>query len=599
MKNSGAPRRLLAIFIMLGSSCLAATALAQSSAPASRSRPDSSVIARIREEGLSRSQVMQTLDYLCNVIGQRLTGSPNCRQANEWTRKQLESWGLEDAHLEPWGPFGRGWAVKRFSVQVVEPYTIPLNGCPRAWTPGFDKPFEADVVYLDAKKDEDLEKYKGKLKGTIVLVGPVRDLQARWDPLSLRVTDSDLLKLADAEPGATSPPGQARAATPAERQAMLADTPAGRALLNRATTRPFGRGGPGGSLFAGRLLNFAFQQGAALVIGPSTQGDGGTIFVASAVIPGQGARGGGGFGPNAPHVYSVDPPPIPAQVTLAVEDYNRLVRMIQLGQKLRMAVDLRVQFYDEDRMAYNTIAEIPGSDLKDQIVMVGGHLDSWQSGTGATDNGAGVAAGMEAVRIIEALGLHPRRTIRIGLWTGEEEGLLGSRAYVTKHFGYYPDGGGARRGGGRRGQIAGGDASSGPTTRPARALVRADEYERLSVYFNLDNGSGKIRGIYMQGNEGARPLFRSWLAPFADLGADTLTPSNTGSTDHVPFDAIGLPAFQFIQDPIEYWSRTHHSNEDVYDRIQAEDMKQASTIMAAFIYNAAMMDDRFPRKPLR
>ena len=329
-----------------------------------------------------------------------------------------------------------------------------------------------------------------------------------------------------------------------------------------------------------------------LAVSPSLQGDGGTIFVAGASVPDQSetrrAR-------NAPRPWSTDAPHILPQVVLAVEQYNRLVRMTQAGEKLKMSVDLRVRFYDDDPMAYNTIAEIPGSDLKDEIVMVGGHMDSWHSGTGATDNGAGVAASMEAVRIIAALGLHPRRTIRIGLWTGEEEGLLGSKAYVAEHFGSFPDGpaaGGATRPGGAD------DSATQPASRPARVLVRRGEYDKLCVYFNLDNGTGKIRGVYLQGNEAARPIFRRWLQPFSDLGASTITLSNTGGTDHISFDAIGLPGFQFIQDPVEYFSRTHHSNADVFDRIQGEDLKQASTIMAAFVYQAAMMDDHFPRKPL-
>jgi len=248
-------------------------------------------------------------------------------------------------------------------------------------------------------------------------------------------------------------------------------------------------------------------------------------------------------------------------------------------------------------MAYNTTAEIPGTDLKDEVVMVGAHMDSWHSGTGATDNGAGVAASMEAVRILMALDLQPRRTIRIGLWSGEEEGLLGSRAYVTEHFGYYTN-------------ITNAVISSAETStsdpsartnaapRTRRELIRTPAHEKFSAYFNLDNGTGKIRGVYMQGNEAVRPLFRRWLQPFADLDAETLTPSNTGGTDHQSFDAVGLPGFQFIQDPIEYNTRTHHSNEDVFDRIQAGDMKQAATIMAAFLYQAATMDAKLPRKPV-
>jgi Zn-dependent M28 family amino/carboxypeptidase len=285
---------------------------------------------------------------------------------------------------------------------------------------------------------------------------------------------------------------------------------------------------------------------------------------------------------------------------MAQEHYNRLVRMIEQGERPRMVVDLSVQFHDDDLMAYNTVAEIPGSDpkLKDEVVMLGGHMDSWHSGTGATDNAAGCAVGMEAVRILQALDLKPRRTIRIALWSGEEQGLLGSRAFVTKHFGISPAGmfGGGPAGpasrDGQPGASNNGSASAGSTDAGPKP-----EYAKFQAYFNLDNGTGKVRGVYLQGNEAVRPIFRKWLQPFRDMGAATLSLANTGGTDHLSFDGIGLPGFQFIQDEIEYETRTHHSNQDVYDRIQAEDMKQAAVIMASFIYNAATMDEKLPRKP--
>jgi hypothetical protein len=602
-------------------------------------QPDEA-IARIRDEGLNRSQAMDTLDYLCNVIGPRLTGSPGAKRANEWTRQTLASWGLENAHLEAWGPFGRGWQVRRFSLQVVEPYTIVLNGYPKAWSPGFEKPFDAPVVYVEATKESDLEKYKGKLKGAVVLAGKARDVQARFEPLASRLDDERLERLASAQTGSSAMMGQPRAQTASERQAQFAESSGrGGALLNRRrgaadaregdgaatqpttgpTTNPSGRR-RGFDPFASRLLKFVADEGALLVITGSTIGDGGTFFVSGASVPGDTSRGGGGGGGGGPttepatapttgpttrpRVWAKDAPGIPAQVTLAIEDYNRLARMIQKGEKLTVHVDMQVDFFDNDEMAYNTIAEIPGTDpeLKDQIVMVGAHLDSWHSGTGATDNGVGSACAMEAVRIIKAAGLQPRRTIRVALWTGEEQGLLGSAAYVKKHFGHDPD----RASRFQRPQVA--DPAAGasgepdragaaqPTTRPARRILKEKDYEKLSVYFNLDNGTGKIRGVYAQGNESAVPIFKNWLAYFHDLGATTVTVSNTGGTDHQSFDGIDLPGFQFIQDPIEYNSRTHHSNYDVYDRLQADDVKQASTIMAAFVYKAAMMDDRFPRK---
>jgi len=274
------------------------------------------------------------------------------------------------------------------------------------------------------------------------------------------------------------------------------------------------------------------------------------------------------------------------QMTVSVEQYNRMMRMMQQGEKLKMTVDLQVEYQDQDNMGYNTIAEIPGSDLKDEIVMLGGHMDSWHSGTGATDNGAGVAVAMEAVRILQTLGLKPRRTIRIALWTGEEEGLLGSRAYVAQHFGKLEPG--------NPGVVPPGTPNSQPAARPK--LTTLPEYEKFSGYFNLDNGTGKIRGVYLQGNNGVRDLFSQWLMPFRDMGASTITISNTGGTDHQSFDGIGLPGFQFIQDPIDYWTRTHHSNEDVFDRVPPDDLKQAATILAAFAYNAAMEDEKLPRK---
>ena len=567
-------------------------------------------IARIRDEGLNRSQVMQTLSYLTDVIGPRLTGSPNMKRANEWTRDKLASWGMSDARLEPWGPFGRGWSVKRFSAQVIEPQTIPLVAVPKAWTPGFDKPITAEVIFIDAKSEADLEKYEGRLKGAIVLASQPREVRARFEPLASRLAESNLLRLANAGPGDTRSfsPGRgagtntavgtniARAGGRFGRTAGSGSQETAAQPASTNISRAGGqRGGPGG--LSSRILSFAAREGAALVVTPSSEGDGGTVFVAGASVPGADRRGTNAPG-STPRVWSTNAPAIPAQLAVAAEDYNRLVRMIRQGEKLKMEVDLQVQFHGDDLMAYNTVAEIPGSDLKDELVMIGAHMDSWHCGTGATDNGAGVATTMEAMRILKAANLEPRRTIRIGLWSGEEQGLLGSRAYVAKHFGYYTNITNSASARSPR------DESNNPRRRFAstnsttRKLVRHRDYEKFSAYFNLDNGTGKIRGVYLQGNEGVRPIFRKWLQPFYDLDAATLTYGNTGGTDHQSFDGVGLPGFQFIQDPIDYWTRTHHSSADVYDRIQADDMKQAATIMAAFLYNAATMDDRLPRKAL-
>jgi Zn-dependent M28 family amino/carboxypeptidase len=289
-------------------------------------------------------------------------------------------------------------------------------------------------------------------------------------------------------------------------------------------------------------------------------------------------------------VWDKSAPKTVPQITVAAEHYNRMVRMIKQGVNLKMTVDLKATFFNKDLMAYNTVAEIPGTDLKDQVVMVGGHMDSWHAATGATDNGAGVAVAMEAVRILKTLNLQPRRTIRVALWSGEEEGLFGSRAYVAEHLGTYPPpapGAAPAFGGGG----GGGQANRGPLTKKA-------EWDKVSAYYNLDNGTGKIRGIYLQGNEAVGPIFADWLKPFKDLGASTVTIRNTGSTDHVSFDAVGVPGFQFIQDVIEYDTRTHHSNQDLFDHVQGDDLKQASVIMASFLYNTAMRDEMLPRKPL-
>ncbi len=526
--------------------------------------PDpNSPIERIKDEGMNRSQVMQTMSYLTDVIGPRLTASPGMKRANAWTRDQMTKWGLQNAHLEPWGPFGRGWTLKRFSAQVVNPQTIPLIAYPKAWSPGTSGPLTADVVYVNAKDETELQKFKGKLKGAIVLTGPMREVKARFEAPATRLNEKGLLTLADApEP---RPSGGRRFNLSPEQRAA--------------------------AQFGSRKNQFFQEEGAALLVDASRIGDGGTIFVSAATVPQPVADPP--FGPGAPRqiaAYDKSAPKIVPQIVLAVEHYNRIARLIEAGERVKMSVELAVEFQDSDLMGYNTLAEIPGTDLKDEIVMLGGHMDSWHSGTGATDNGAGVSVAMEAVRILQALNLKPRRTIRVALWSGEEQGLLGSRAYVAQHFGKFETP--ATAAGGGNGN------SPAPAPAPPPVLVKGPEYEKLSTYFNLDNGTGKIRGVYLQGNEGVRSLFRQWLLPFKDMGAATLSIANTGGTDHLAFDAIGLPGFQFIQDEIEYDTRTHHSNQDVFDRIQADDMKQAATIMAAFVYNAATRDEKLVRKPV-
>jgi carboxypeptidase Q len=543
---------LLVLFVLSPS-------LAQQTSSSTPAAAANDPIQRIKDEGMNRSQVMQTLSYLTDVIGPRLTASPGMRRANEWTRDQLTKWGLQNAHLEAWGPFGRGWTLKRFSAQVIEPQAIPLIAYPKAWSPGTNGELTADVIYVNAKDEAELQKWKGKLKGAIVLTSPTREVKARFEAPGTRRDEKNLLALADApEPR----PGQRRQTTPEQRAAMQ---------------------------FQSRKYQFFQDEGAAFLIDPSRLGDGGTVFVGAATVPQPVPAEP--FGPNSRTIgpYDKRAPKILPQMVMSIEHYNRIVRIIEAGEKVRMAVNLAVEWQDSDPKGYNTVAEIPGTDLKDEIVMLGGHMDSWHAGTGATDNGAGVAVGMEAVRIIQALGLKPRRTIRIALWSGEEQGLLGSRAYVAEHFGKMDTPTTATN-------SMGGSGNGNGATAPVPVLVKKPDYEKFSGYFNLDNGTGKIRGVYLQGNESIRPLFRQWLMPFADMDAKTLSISNTGGTDHLSFDAIGLPGFQFIQDEIEYDTRTHHSNQDVFDRIQGDDMKQAATLMAAFVYNAAMMDAKLPRK---
>jgi carboxypeptidase Q len=518
------------------------------------------VIDKIRDEGMNKSQIMQTLSYLTDVIGGRLTNSPNMKRANEWTRDTMMKWGMQNAKLEPWGPFGRGWSLKGFSAQVVEPQVFPVIAYPKAWSPSTKGVVTAEVVLFDPKTEADLEKFRGKLGGKIILVSPeMREVKADFGGMGTRRTDADLKKMADwADSGA--PPPTARM-TDEQRAAQ------------RAT-----------ALFNIKRMNFLLSEGVGVLVDSSSKGSGGTLFVggASAVaeMPADPANFTPSFRGGLRAYDKASEPRIIPQMTMTIEDYNRLVRMIQLGVTPKMSVDIRAQYHDEDLMGYNTVAEIPGTDpaLKDEIVMLGGHLDSWHSSGGATDNAAGSAVAMEAARIILASGLKPRRTIRVALWSGEEQGLNGSREYVKQQFGEMK-----------------------PGTAPGQPgeLVKAANYDKLSAYYNLDNGTGRIRGVYMQGNAAVRPYFEAWLAPFADLGATTLTLQNTGGTDHLSFDRVGLPGFQFIQDEIEYSTRTHHSNQDNFDRIQAEDMKQAATIMAAFVYQTTMMDEKMPRKSAR
>jgi len=540
----------------------------------SREKIDSIAIAKIKDEETNHSQVMEILSYLTDVYGPRLTGSPEYKQAAEWASTKLNEWGIQNVHFEKWGPFGKGWTLKRFSANVTKPRAFPLIAYPKAWSPGTKGTVESEVIYLDAHSDSELATYKGRLKGKFVLISDPRELKAHFSPDGWRLADSSLLKLANADLPA---PGLPRRRFPPVQQM----SPAARDSAARAAMRRYMPDADSITIeraiqaqrMGSKKLELCQNEGAAVVL-DAGRGDGGTLFVQAAIVPQP---------PETPYAQRISPysekaPKIVPQVTVAAELYNRMIRMIQKGQKLEMKMELDVEFTPIDS-AFNIIGEIPGTDLKDEIVMIGAHFDSWHAGTGATDNGTGSAVCLETMRILKTLDLRPRRTIRIGLWGGEEEGLLGSRAYVTSHFGERESGAALTFTGG----------GNGIKTLPG--------YEKFSVYFNHDNGTGKIRGVYMQGNEAARPIFRAWLEPFASTGASTLSLSNTGGTDHLSFDAIGLPGFQFIQDPIEYETRTHHSNMDVYDRAQEDDLKQAAMIMATFAYQAAIRDEKFPRKP--
>ncbi|MBI2620378.1 MAG: M20/M25/M40 family metallo-hydrolase [Ignavibacteriales bacterium] len=536
-------------FLILFVTVLFASSVLTQTAP---EKIDTAVISRIKDEGLNRSQVMEILSFLTDVYGPRLTWSPEYREAAQWASGKLNGWGLQNVHDDRFGPVGKGWTLKRFSANVLSPRAFPVIGYPKAWSPSTKGTVRGPVVHLEAKTEEELAPYRGKLRNAFVLVGDARELGAHFFPQATRLEDSALLNLANAGPS------EARAG-------RLRDSAAANRFV--ATMQ-----------FNARRMEFCMNEGAAALI-DAGRGDGGTVFVQQASVPRVPANISEIFTSRF-NAYDPDAPKILPQVSLASEHYNRLVRMMKKGQRIQMEMYLEVEWTKPDS-GFSVIGEIPGTDLKDEVVMIGAHFDSWQAATGATDNATGSVICMEAVRILRTLGLQPRRTIRIGLWGGEEQGLFGSREYVKKYLGERET---------DPGQTFLGRGGSG-------ALKPKPQHDRFSVYFNNDNGTGKVRGVYLQGNEKVHPIFREWLAAIGDPTAQTLSLSNTGGTDHLPFDAVGLPGFQFIQDPIEYSTRTHHSNMDYYDRAQEEDLKQASIVMAVFAYQAAMREAKIPRKP--
>lgn len=498
---------------------------------------DWDVVNQIRDEGFHRSEIMDTIKHLTDTIGPRITNSPQQREASKWTRQKLEDYGLKNAETENWGEFGRGWSFTRSDIQLIEPISIPLFALPKAWTPGTDGPVQGEVVRATIKEEEDFEKYRGKLEGKIVLVSAPRKPGVDDEHTIVdRYTIEDLCELEEFP-------------IPAERQASR--------LEEYKKNIPF----------RDKLRQFWIDEKVLALVELSSR-DAGVIRVTG----------------NRSYEAGEDPGPL--QLSMITEHYNRLTRFVKDEIPVEMRIDVHADFHEDDPVAHNTIAEIPGTSKKNEVVMLGGHLDSWHTGTGATDNASGVAVAMEAVRILKAIGVKPKRTIRVALWTGEEQGLLGSRAYVKNHFATRPP-------------VTDEEELKLPSWLQKKMwpISTTKEHDRLSVYFNLDNGSGKIRGVYCQENAAVKPIFDAWMAPFEDLGMTTTSLRNTGSTDHASFDAVGLPGFQFIQDRLEYFPRTHHSHLDVYDRLHRDDLIQSAVVMASFVYHAAMRDDLMPRKP--
>lgn len=518
----------LCLAILLSSFSLSA----QDSAPEASKDPN----VAIRKIGLENSRVMELASYICDVYGPRLTGSSKLSKAQDWALEELKSWGMANVAKEAWGPFGRGWHLDHFEMHAHSPDYWTVLAYPKAWSPSTKGTVSGEVMYLQASSEADLEKYKGKLKNKIVLLDTIREVKEWLEAPARRYNADDLLEMANAP-----------LPVPRPRRDWARE---GRMSFNQA------------------LWAFLQEEKPLCIADRGFKGDLGTIFVTSARLGGQDGK----------RVQDEDAVVVP-QVTIAVEHYNRLLRLLQKGVVPKLSFELKAKYETPHQgMQHNVLAEIPGSDLKDEVVMFGAHFDSWHSGTGATDNGAGSAVMMEVARILMAYmkesGEQPRRTLRLALWSGEEQGLYGSINYVRTHL-----------------------AETEPNGWIPKALK--PDQEKISAYYNLDNGTGKVRGIYLQGNEEAGRLFRTWLDPFKDLGANTITLGNTGGTDHLAFDGVGVPGFQFIQEPMAYFNRTHHSNMDNWDHLVAEDLTQAATVIASIVWHTAQHDEKIPRKPLK
>jgi carboxypeptidase Q len=483
---------------------------------------DQDALQKIRKEGLENSKVADIAFRLTDVSGPRLTNSPGYQRAADWSVSQLSQWGLKNAHQEEWGEFGKGWQVEKSYVAMTKPYYMPFIAIPKAWTGSTSGLVSGEVVVVEINREEDLKKYEGKLTDKIILIKSDINAAPTFKADAVRYTSEELEKMTNSETFGS------RNFTPE--------------MLERYRAM---------RTFRNRVDSFLVSQKVKMEIVART-GRHGTFFTSNGAS------------------YKGDAPLAGPAFEMAPEHAQLMARLLESNIPVTIEAEIKTSFYNKLTSA-NVIAEIPGTDpkLKDEVVMLGGHLDSWHGGTGATDNAAGCTVMMEAVRILQAAGLKPKRTIRIALWSGEEQGLHGSRNYVKNTFG-------------------------DPQTMQLKPA-----HEKLSAYYNIDNGTGRIRGIYLQGNEAARPIFEKWLAPFSDIiDHPTVTARNTGGTDHLSFDGLGLPGFQFIQDEIEYNTRTHHTNADTYERLVMDDLKQMATVVAAFVYNTAQMDTKIPRKPL-
>jgi hypothetical protein len=516
---------------------------------------DLDVLAQIKTEAYQNSQVMENLFYMSEVYGPRVNNSRNHRAAAEWAMKQMKEWGLKNVHLEKW-PFGYGWQIKKYYGALESPAYAALPGFPLAWTPGTNGPVTADAMFAPIHSKDDFAKYKGKLKGKIVLIFDPAPLTLHTTAEATKSpTDEEILARASTMRGGGPGGGGRPPAAPGSPEANR--DPSGRGRPGEGTWQftPTSLALSGNQALRNELNAYLKEEAPAVVLTPGYNGDGGTIF----------SSYGGSQNPKDPV-----PPPI---VAIGAEQYNRVVRLLQHNITPRLTFDVQVEYQKEDQNAFNVIGEIPGTTKPDEVVMLGGHFDSWQGGTGATDNGTGSSVAMEAVRILATLKKPMARTVRIALWGGEEEGVFGSTAYVQQHF------------------------------APRDTMKKTPEYDKFDVYFNDDGGSGRFRGVSAGGSPQTAAIFKSWIAPLKDqhivavVGAEFRPTPSPGGTDSTAFSWIGLNGIGFMQDTLEYGTRTHHSNADLYDRVQKDDVMQDAMIEAWFAYNAATRAEMLPRIP--